>query len=838
MDVSPNRSTEPLVLPFAFLACGVALARSVPFATSEAFVALSSVVILALLAQFLGLPRARRLGTITASGFAGVALVTLHPEPPAPRLSVPDGALATLGGCIVEPALVASERERFTLELDAGARAHVSLFVKDGVQFPDLPYGSNVEFVGKVRRPHNFGNPGSFDSVAYLARQQVYWNASGDAASLKLLPDRCGRPFLRFIYQVRSVALERLDRLYARDPYTDGMMRAVLVGETSRMEKIWTEDYRSTGTFHALVISGSHVAVLAGLLVAFLRLCAVPRAAALAAGVAVAWLYSGVAGWQAPVLRSAIGMTLFGFGRIFYREGRLLNILAAVAILFLLYDPVELFDASFQLSFLAVALIGAFAVPAMEATSGPISAGLRGLDDVRRDIRLPPRAAQFRVELRLLIETLCMLGMPPRVARWSLIAMTGSSVAIWDILVTTFFIQLGLALPMVQFFHRVSLSGLTANLLVGPLLSIVVPVGFLAIGLQSDVLARVCAALMDVSRKVVSFHASFEPDWRIPPPPFWLGVLLVFSLVAAALCARHVRHGRIGFVAGAMSWAMVAVSLSLVFVHPFDPDIPKGQLEVSAIDVGQGDSVLVAFPDGRLMLVDAGGIPTFGRARKSAMDIGEDVVSPYLWSRSIRRLDIVAMTHAHEDHMGGMAAVLRNFRPRELWTGANGASQEWSRVSKTAKALGIPVREMRRGEPFAYGGAAIRVLAPGPEYQASDKAKNDDSLVMRLSFGRTAFLLTGDMEKRTERELYFGGFLDPATVLKVGHHGSRTSSTPLLLDAVHPAFALVSDGFENSYGHPHPLTISALEQRHVSVYRTDQRGLVRVTSNGRRIQVE
>src|SRR5206468_1542718 len=143
--------------------------------------------------------------------------------------------------------------------------------------------------------------------------------------------------------------------------------------------------------FHALVISGGHVAVLAAVLLFFLRICAVPRSAALALTILVAWLYAAITGWQAPVLRSAAGMTLYGIARCFYRDGRMLNILAAVALMFIAFDHEQLADAGFQLSFLAVALIAAFVVPALDITSGPLTRGLRDLSEIRKDIRLDPK---------------------------------------------------------------------------------------------------------------------------------------------------------------------------------------------------------------------------------------------------------------------------------------------------------------------------------------------------------------------------------------------------------------------------------------------------------------
>ena len=185
-----------------------------------------------------------------------------------------------------------------------------------------------------------------------------------------------------------------------------GMMEAMLIGESSQLQKIWTENFRRTGTFHALVISGAHVAVLAGVLLFLLRMCSLGEIPALALTAAAAWLYALVSGFSPPVARAAAGFTLYLIARFFFRRGRVLNLLAAVALVYLLSDPGELGDASFQLSFLCVAALGALAAPLLEATSAPFARGLRDIRNREVDPYLAPRVAQFRVEIRLVAETL------------------------------------------------------------------------------------------------------------------------------------------------------------------------------------------------------------------------------------------------------------------------------------------------------------------------------------------------------------------------------------------------------------------------------------------------
>jgi len=235
------------------------------------------------------------------------------------------------------------------------------------------------------------------------------------------------------------------------------------------------------------------------------------------------------------------------------------------------------------------------------------------------------------------------------------------------------------------------------------------------------------------------------------------------------------------------------------------------------------------------MLIDAGG-PTGAAANAenatgtAAFDVGEEVVSPYLWHRQVHRLDVIALTHAHSDHMGGMPAVLRNFRPRELWIGSQPHSEAFRKLLAEAAELGVRVRQMRAGDHVSWDGVELTALAPAISYTNPGPPANDDSLVLRLQYGRATALLEGDAEAASEQAMLSdaasgGPAVGPDTLLKVGHHGSRTSTTPEFLDAVAPKDAVISVGKGNTFGHPRPEIVERLGEAHARVFRTDRFGL-------------
>jgi competence protein ComEC len=829
--VAPPR--DPLVLPLAAIICGIAAARYTSFQPIELVAGISALLALWIVARWKGLR------VSPAAGFAILALIGCalaeYQRPPArPELTEDDNQVLIVAGCIVEPPSSIAPMPRFVVELEPHARVRVSLTPRQDEALPHLEYGNLVEVEARVRKPVNFGNAGAFDFAGFLARQALYWTASARGGEkVKVLPGRCGTRWLKAWFDARKWALQRVERLFQGDPYTIAMMSGMLLGDAAAIERSWTEDFRRTGTYHTLVISGLHITVLAGALLTVMRFCFVPQGVRLVIAAAAAWGYALLTGMQIPVARSAAGFTLFLLASFCFRRGRVLNLLAAVALVFLIADPDQVADASFQLSFLAVAAIGALAAPLMERTSAPVRTALRGIAEPGRDAALPVNIAALRVELRLLAETAALcLRVPFSGALRSLSGAINLLVYAYELVLVSAAVQLALVLPSVAYFHRLSLTSLTANAFAVPALSAAVPFGFVSILTGWRFPAAIASWLLEASRAVVQWHARLEPSWRIPdlPEPFQAAIAAALIAACGATYFAVRRHklvvlAAIAVVAGA-------------YIYPFSPARHPGLLELTSIDVGQGDSHLVVAPSGATLLVDGGGIPAFDPKYKPKLEIGEDVVSPYLWTRRLKQIDAIALTHAHDDHARGLIAILENFRPKELWTGSQPASGVWLELREKARTLGVRVIARHAGEEWDWGGTSVRVLAPSTGSPSGRPAHNNDSLVLKLTYGKHSFLLTGDIERKVEDELVVSGALTHVDVLKVAHHGSRTSTTPGLVDMLRPAFAIVSAGRYNSYRHPHPDVMERLDAAHTRVLRTDRSGAITFTSDGKRIFVE
>jgi competence protein ComEC len=578
--------------------------------------------------------------------------------------------------------------------------------------------------------------------------------------------------------RLRRGARARVDAMFGSQ---SPLAASVLLAQRDALDRDVRDRFARAGLSHLLAISGLHVGLVCGMLLlagSLLRLGR-RRSAAFAAAGTVAYVL--LLGAPHSAVRAALQLVLLLAASMLQRPTRPESLVAAAALTILIMDPGALLSPGFQLSFAGVAGLLALRPPLLHLLGGAV----------------PGREAG-------------------RVRRW-----------LADALATSIAATLATAPVVAWHFGQVAPIGIAANLVAIPLLSLALPA--LALALLVGMLAPQAGAFLAGPGALGLAALDHVAALAAAVPG---GAIAVHGstaiLLTAALAAGWAVTGRMGRVRGVIrSAAWVAVALAVLVGATLRP--ASDQLELHVIDVGQGDAIALRSPAGRWLLVDAG---VAGRG----FDAGERRVVPYLARRGVRRLDGLVLTHPHLDHMGGAAAVIRTLRPR--WVGdpaSPAASAPYLAVLRLADATGTTWVGLRQGHRTVMDGLAVEFLHP-ESLGAAEADPNDLSVVMKVSYGEFAALLTGDATALVEARLLRGHRDDlRADVLKLAHHGSATSTTPPFLAAASPRLAIVSAGGGNRYGHPHRAVVERLEAADVSILRTDRHGsiVIRADAQGR-----
>ena len=675
---------------------------------------------------------------------------------------------------------------------------------------PPFGYGDTVRADARIFTPRGYANPGGFDYPAYLAQNGISATvAVKDAGSITVLSRGSG--VFRSIQDLRERMRQAL--LAALHGPGSAILQAMVLGEEGGLDEDLRDRFMTAGVTHIISISGSHLGMVALLCFGLLRglmfllpeawyhrltLFTDPRKIAAWLTLPLIAFYCLAAGAQTATVRSCIMLSAGLAALLLDRDHALAQALAFAALVSLIADPQALFDISFQLSYLSVLVIAAVA-------------GLYA------DVRITAETRLRKIGQQAVMLVVLSLAVS---------AASGPFTALY--------------------FNQLSLMGIVSNLLVVPFAGLlVVPLGLFSalVSLFTGTLpfAGLNQTVADAFIGLVGFFASIPGAELHVRGPGAVWTVLYLAMIASGflwfgtvLRARlqPLEHSRRPHVHVKTTFV---VSLSCLLMLTFTPLMRHKGTRIHFIDVGQGDSALVELASGATVLIDGGG------TRDNRFDIGRRVVAPFLWERGIRKLDLVVLSHPHPDHMNGLLFVLHKFSVGELWThGLDTGLPGYDALREVIARENIPHRMVAADDHCpAVRNGAVRVLHPGRTFSAEGgKAyaeENDRSLVVRLADENGAYLFPGDIGLSAERHLLDEGCDIACDILKVPHHGSKSSSSEAFLAAVRPAIAVVSAGQGNLYGHPAPEVTGRYARAGIRLYRTDRDGAVAIrVHSGRR----
>lgn len=639
--------------------------------------------------------------------------------------------------------------------------------------------GDTLTSRGILVAPDGERNPGEFDYRRYLYRKGIvalFYAGQKDTVRVRRIRSPGWYRIMLDVPRLRASAL--FDR-YLTDARVTALTKALILGLRGELDPEIREGFAAVGIVHLLAVSGLHVGFVAAFVLILCRAFGLKRDAAQNVLFVVLPFYAGVTGFKPPVVRATLMALLYLLGKRLQREVDRFNILAAAATILLLFRPFDLFDAGFQLSFLAVFSIAYF-YPKM-----------------RRSWTVPMRW-QTKTGLRPL--------------RWA-----------WELLLVSVAAQLGTLVPVALHFERIPLAAVFSNLVFVPLVQMWVICGFvlLLVGAFSGWAAGwVSAAVMGFGEATLSLVERLASSgWiqlQVPGYPLW------FWLLAGGAVWLFVE----AWMARKRGWMAVALLLFLNGLV-WQRVATDRHLKIAFLDVGQGDATVFLREGGNAVLVDAG-------PRSSRFDAGARTVVPYLKRRHIRQIEAIFLTHPHADHAGGVSAILTHFPVKRIYVTQETVWDSLCNIYPLCDSMGVEIDTLSAGAAgVLLENLAYQVFSPF-SFMFSDSTldENSRSLVLKFTGEGWSVLLCGDADVRTESSLLPLDTLLQSTVLKAGHHGSITSSSVPFLRKVRPAVAVLSVGKWNRFGHPHPVVIKRLEDLGAEVLRTDRLGALVFRAEG------
>lgn len=739
----------------------------------------------------------------------------------------------------------------------------------------ELRHGARIRVLATLDREDNFRNPGVMPFTEYLEREG--YDATGVIKSpllIERLDDAQVFLPLALLYQWRESLQRRIYTLFS--PETAGILDAALLGNHYNISLGAAERFRAGGTFHVLVISGLQIAFIGGLVFLVVRWFTKRRILQVTFAATFLWGYTVAVGADASVARSAFMFTIVLLAPLVSRRGNTLNSLGGAAIALLVWRPEDLVDPSFQLTFLSVLSIVTIAVPLIgrmrqvgswrpthETPYPPaVSTWFRSLSEAlfwsEREWKTEMAGSNIRYRL-------FKTAWASSLERWRLQKVLRFAA---NAIVISGSVQIGMLPLMIIYFHRVSIAALLLNIFVGGLMALLVLAALAAI-LISILSSGLAAQLKIVTEKIdwLMIHSVDPFSWlsidsiRMPHYRGWLAVIYVLYFFVLGLLVialgrwkpmrlSEPRTRRETLVRRIVVIAVAGFLLILIVtVGPFSGDRPDGKMHVDFLDVGQGDSALLTMPDGTTLLIDGGGRPNIDWQKpgesddgesfeRDARSIGERVVSEYLWARGLDRVDYVLATHADADHIDGLNDIVRNFRVRGAIVARTPSDDPgYRRFAETMRQMRVPVEMIGAGDTLRFGGVTAQILWPEASNDERAPSRNNDSLVLRFNYGETFILFTGDVEKEAELAMLARGLDLRSNIVKVAHHGSKTSSVEQFVNASRPALAIISVGRSSTFGHPNKDVVERWRASGAQVMTTGEKGTISVVTDGHNLQV-